>query len=75
MLFRSVYAYAFVGEETLKTGLGDIRTFHIGKSGNDGEEKTELWLAPDYHFLPVVIRQTDKDGTVNEQVVNHIKAE
>lgn len=68
----SAYTYSFEGEEQLSTKMGDIKTLHILKKGDDGEEKTELWLAVDYHYLPVKMRKTDDDGSVVEQAATHI---
>lgn len=70
----SHYTYAFEGEETLNTSLGDIRTVHISKSSGD-DEKTELWLATDYRNLPVKIRKTEEDGQVYEQVVTRLNTD
>lgn len=64
----AVYDYAFEGEETLKLPFGEIKTYHIKHAKTDSEDKTELWLAMDYQYLPVKIRKTEKDGTVIEQV-------
>lgn len=61
-----VYEYDFVGEETLATKMGELRCIHILRESPD-EEKTELWLAADYHYLPVRIRMSDKDGKVTER--------
>lgn len=69
-----IYDYGFEGEETLQTTIGPLRTFHIGRSSSD-DEKTELWLAVDYHYLPVKISKTEKDGTVTERIATRIKAE
>jgi len=69
------YAYNFEGEEQVETRLGSLRAWHIAKAAAEGEEKTDLWLAMDYRFLPVKIRQTDKDGTVTEQVVTRLLME
>ncbi|WP_047554098.1 DUF3108 domain-containing protein [Methylotenera sp. G11] len=66
------YAYSFEGEDTVATGLGELKTVHLLKSSGD-EEKTEVWLASDYQYLPVRIRKTEKDGTVIEQVAAAIK--
>jgi hypothetical protein len=55
--------------------MGALRTWHIAKSAADGDEKTELWLAVDYRYLPVKIRQTDKDGTVTEQIATRFLLE
>ena len=66
------YQYVFEGEETIKTTLGDIKTLHIGRTGDDGESKAELWLAVEYQNLPIKIRKTEKNGKVYEFVVNEI---
>lgn len=63
-----VYAYVFEGEETLPTRMGDLRCIHILRQSGSGEEKTELWLAADYHYLPVKISRTEEDGTVTERI-------
>jgi hypothetical protein len=68
------YSYSFEGEESIATKLGELKTIHLLKSSGD-EEKTELWLATDYQYLPVKIRKTEKNGTVIEQVVANIQTE
>lgn len=70
-----IYAYGFEGEETLKTPFGEVRCLHIGRSSDDGEEKTDLWLAADYHYLPVKISKTEKDGTVLERIATRLQVE
>ncbi|MGZ8253134.1 MAG: DUF3108 domain-containing protein [Methylophilaceae bacterium] len=71
----SQYGYSFEGETTLSTKLGNLQTVHIAKSSGEGEEKTELWLALDYHYLPVKIRKTEKDGKLYEQIVTRLSTE
>jgi len=66
------YAYSFEGEDTVTTKLGELKTVHLMKSSGD-EEKTEVWLASDYQYLPVRIRKTEKDGTVIEQIAADIQ--
>lgn len=68
------YSYSFEGEETLSTKLGTLNTVHLLKNSGD-EEKTEIWLATDYQYLPVKIRKTEKDGSVIEQTVVNLKTE
>lgn len=70
-----VYEYSFEGEETIATKMGNLPTFHILKATNDSEEKTELWLALDYQYVPVKIRKTEKDGKVYELLVTSLKTE
>ncbi len=68
-----VYNYDFEGEESLATRMGSLRTLRIGKSSSEGEEKTEMWLAADYHYLPVKISKTEKDGTVTERIATSLQ--
>ena len=70
-----LYEYGFEGEETIVTKMGNLTTFHILKVSNDSEEKTELWLALDYQYVPVKIRKTEKDGKVYELLVTSLKTE
>jgi hypothetical protein len=65
------YDYAFEGEEIITSKFGELKTIHLLKSSVD-DEKTELWLATDYQYLPVKIRKTEKDGTVIEQLISKL---
>lgn len=67
------YSYTFDGEEQVSTGAGKFLTLHISQQGAKGEEKNELWLAPDYHYLPVKILKTDKDGKTILRTLTKIK--
>ncbi len=69
------YAYQSRGEETVDTPLGPIKTLHIAQLRQEGEEITEIWLATEYHYLPLKIRFTDKQGSVMEQTVTAIKVQ
>lgn len=68
------YTYAFEGEKMIHTKLGELKTLHLLKTGNE-EEKTELWLALDYKYLPVKIRKTEKNGSVIEQTATYISTD
>lgn len=60
---RKLDSYAYwVVEEALDTPMGRLKTLHLGKQREEGERDTEVWLATDYHYLPVKISQIDKDG-------------
>lgn len=69
------YRYRIVAEEALATPMGTLKTVHLSKLHNPGEEGTEIWLGMDYHYLPVKIRQTDKKGESAEQVITEIRYE
>ncbi len=60
---RKLDSYTWwVVEEALETPMGVLNTLHLGKHREEGEKDTEVWLAADYHYLPVKISQIDKDG-------------
>jgi hypothetical protein len=65
------YHYSSQGEETITTKLGELNTIHMIESEND-VEKTELWLAIDYQYVPVKIRKTEKNGSLIEQIASKI---
>ena len=67
------YSYQPVGDETLDTPLGPLKTLHIRRGHKSGEDETDIWLATDYHYLPVKIRLTDKNGDAAEQVVSDLR--
>jgi hypothetical protein len=69
----STYVYSFEGEETIATKMGKLATIHLLRVGAEGEKKTELWLALDYQYVPVKIRETEKQGKVYELLASSIK--
>jgi hypothetical protein len=69
------YDYSFEGEEIIATKIGDINTIHLMRMAAEGEKKTELWLALDYQYVPVKIRETEKQGKVYELLMTSLKTE
>lgn len=67
-----IYNYLFVGEEVISTDFGLINTYHITKSSGDAEEKTDVWLAEDYRFIPIKILKITKDGSGYEFIATRI---
>jgi hypothetical protein len=67
-----VYRLENLGDETLDIPLGTLRARHLR---SPGESVTEIWLAYDYHLLPVRIRHVDNDGKVFVQVATQIRFE
>lgn len=65
------YHYISQGEEKITTKLGELDTIHL--LGSEGDvEKTELWLAINYQYVPVKIRKTEKNGSLIEQIASNI---
>ncbi len=69
------YDYSFEGEEVLETKLGRINTVHLSHDAVEREEKTEIWLATDYRYLPVKIRKIEKQDKVYEMIVNTLQTD
>ncbi|OIQ86560.1 hypothetical protein GALL_315890 [mine drainage metagenome] len=69
------YDYSFEGEETITTEMGSLSTLHIIRTTSEGDEKTELWLALDYQYVPVKIRKTEKEDKVYELLATSLKTE
>jgi len=67
-----IYNYQFVGEEVISTDFGKINTYHIAKSSGDTEERTDVWLAEDYRFIPIQILKITKDGSGYEFIATRI---
>ncbi len=69
-----VYEIVVSGEERIETPLGDLRALPIRQLPRPGEESIEIWLAADYHYLPVWIRHFNRSGNFSgEQVVSEIR--
>lgn len=70
------YRYREVGEETLVTPLGEIRTRHFEKvRGPDDKRGFEFWLAPDRHLLPVKLRYVERNGEAFDSIITEIKVQ
>ena len=61
-------------EEPLQTPFGALRAVPVKQVRRPGQESIELWLAPDYRWLPVRIRFFDREGGPSgEQLVSEIR--
>ena len=60
--------------ETIETPLGPLTALPIRQVRRPGTESIELWLAPEYRYLPVRIRFIDRDGNPSgEQLASEIR--
>lgn len=67
------YDYGVIGEETLDTPMGKLKTLHLSKMHAAGEDGVDIWLGAEYGYLPVKVRLTDKDGDSVEQVASAVR--
>ena len=63
------YHARIVGEETIATPMGPLRTLHLVRPAEEDEDAMDLWLAEDYNNIPVKIRIDHNKFGIIEQVV------
>ena len=61
--------------ETIESAGIQYKTMHLVPAAQDGQETKELWLATDYHYLPVRILLVDDNGQKLEQTLTELKIE
>ncbi len=57
------------GEELLLTPLGEVHTHVWRRVGDAGDQDAVIWLAPQWHFLPVKVRLSNRRGTVEQMLL------
>ena len=67
----SRHTYKLAGRERIKTPVGEFDTVKAARQGDD-KETAEVWLAPQYGYIPIRLLVVDKDGTRLEQVPTRI---
>jgi hypothetical protein len=67
------YEFEVLGEESVTTGLGEMKAIHLRTQAATGVEATEVWLGLSVSRLPVRIRHTDRKGEVFDQVADRIQ--
>ena len=69
------FIFQITGQEDIDTKIGRLRTWHILRPPRAGfyNSTLELWLAPDYQWFPVQIRNTETNGAVTTQTVTEIQ--
>ena len=67
------YLYAVQSSGALETRLGRMATLHLVKQHRADESGAEVWLAPQYRFLPVRLLIQEEDGTRYEQVITRLE--
>jgi len=58
------YIPTYLGEEKIKTGVGELATLKYEHESANKKRKTTLWCAPLLHYLPVQIEHLEKGDTV-----------
>ncbi len=70
------YQYHIKPESEIISGAGvQYKTLHLAPPVQDAEETKELWLAADYHYVPVKILMVDDNGQKLEQILTELHIE
>ena len=70
------YQYTINPEaETIAGGGVQYKTLHLVPPAQDTQETKELWLAADYHYVPVKILMVDDNGQKLEQTLTELHME
>ena len=64
-----IYSFERMGEEILKTSLGNLRTIKFKREGGDDDRQVSVWVAPDWGYLLVRIDQTKERGGKTERLI------
>ena len=68
------YHALVVGEETIATPLGPLRTLHLTRPAEEDEDAMDIWLAEDYNYIPVKIRVKHSQFGIIEQVLTGMQS-
>ncbi len=60
---EKIYDFELLGEEVIKTPLGDLQTLKITQHKLNSDVQTTLWCAKDINYLPVKVEHIEHDGT------------
>lgn len=63
------YEYQVIGEETIDTPLGPMKTQHLARVAQEAGSKSDIWLAIDHHYLPVRFKLAAQKGEVLDHVI------
>ena len=71
----SVFSFTVAGQEQIDTPLGRIKTWHVVRPPKPGSygSRLDLWLAPDYGWVPVRLRNVEASGATTTQTARRIE--
>ena len=63
------YDYQVIGEETIDTPLGPLKTQHLARVAQEAGGNADIWLAVDHHYLPVRFKLASQKGEILDHVI------
>ncbi len=67
------YLFTRMGDEIIKTPLGEFKTVKLSRQKLNNKRKTFLWCAYDLNFLPVKVINEEKDDRLTTAVIKSLK--
>jgi hypothetical protein len=69
----TIARYQVMGQEQVTTALGDLDAWRLAQVVPAGQDRLDLWLAPNRGWLPVQLRLTRPDGSASTQTLTRIE--
>lgn len=66
------YRYAVTSGQQISTAAGKFSTLYLASQLKSGENRTELWLADKFHYLPCKMVITEADGGQLSQILTRL---
>ena len=66
------YNFEILGEEVLKTPLGELDTLKLERHKPNSRRKSTLWCAKELQFLPVKVENVEKDGRITVALIKSL---
>ncbi len=67
------YNFEKLGEEIVKTPLGNYNSIKILRHKPGSNRKSIFWCAPELDFLPIKVEHTEKDGSTTRAVIKSLQ--
>ena len=68
-----VYNFEVLGNEVLKTPIGNFQTIKLARHKPNSRRKSILWCAEELGYLPIKVENIEKDGKVTIALINSLK--
>jgi uncharacterized protein DUF3108 len=68
-----VYNFEILGEEILKTPLGELLTIKLERHKPNSRRKSTLWCAKALDYLPVKVENIEKDGKITVALIKSLE--
>ncbi|MCZ6802634.1 MAG: DUF3108 domain-containing protein [Proteobacteria bacterium] len=67
------YMFEHIGDEVIKTPLGEFNTIKVARYKSNKKQKTFLWCAYELNFLPIKVTIEEKDDRLTTAIIKSVK--